>query len=270
MAKPGGQLRIAITGCASGIGAEAARILQERGAHITGFDVVEPNRSVDAFVRVDLADRASIDRAVVQAHGPFDALCNIAGLPCRPGLREKVLAVNIQGLRRFTRAMLPKLAPDASIVNMASRAGQRWRENIEQVKAILRLDDDTDIAAFCAAHAIDDVRAYDLSKEALIVWSISQTEALLPRGIRMNTISPGAIDTAIMPDFIAAFGERATRQIARAGRPGSATEVAEVVAFLASPQSHWIKGADVIVDGGKSAFATRDMLGLGAAGIRSL
>lgn len=265
-------LRIAITGCATGIGAETARILKERGAHVTGFDIAEPKGNVDTFIRIDLADRASIDRAAVQAAGPFDALCNIAGLPPKAGNSTcaRILSVNTMGLRRFTRAMLPKLGANASIVNMASRAGQRWRENIEQVKALLRLDDDADVAAFCAANAIDDVRAYDLSKEALIVWTMSQTEALLAKKLRMNTISPGAIDTGIMPDFIAAFGERATRQIARAGRPGSATEVAQVVAFLASPQSHWIKGIDVAVDGGKGAFATSDLLGLSTAGIKGI
>ena len=266
------QLRIAITGCASGIGAEAARILRESGAHVTGFDIFEPKSNVDTFVKIDLADRASIDRAAAHVTDPFDALCNIAGLPPKSGnsTAPRILSVNLMGLRRFTRAMLPKLAPGASIVNMASRAGQRWRENIEQVKTLLALDDDADMAAFCAAHAIDVVRAYDLSKEAVIVWTISQTEALLRRQLRMNTISPGAIETGIMADFIAAFGERATRQIARAGRPDSATEVAEVAAFLASPQSHWIKGTDVIVDGGKSAFAASDVLGLGAAGIKGM
>lgn len=263
-------LRVIITGCASGIGAEAARLLKQRGADITGLDVVEPKAHVDRYLPIDLSQLASIDRAVADLNGPYDALCNIAGLPCRPGLREKVLAVNVQGLRRLTGAVLPKLSSDASIVNMASRAGQRWRENIAQVNALLRLADDADLAAFCTTHGIDDVRAYDLSKEALIVWTIAQTEALAARGLRMNTISPGAVDTSILQDFLNAFGERATKQIARAGRSASATEVAEVVAFLASRESGWIKGTDIVVDGGKGAFATSDQLGLGIAGIAGL
>jgi NAD(P)-dependent dehydrogenase (short-subunit alcohol dehydrogenase family) len=257
------QLRVIITGCASGIGSEAARQLKQRGAEITGLDVGEPKANVDCYLPVDLSRSASIDRAADALQGPYDALCNIAGLPCRPGLREQVLAVKVQGLRRLTRAVLPKLTPGDSIVNMASRAGQRWRKNIAQVIALLQLSDDPDLAAFCGVNGIDDVRAYDLSKEALIVWTISQTEALVTRGLRMNTISPGAVDTGILSDFLAAFSERATRQIARAGRSASATEVAEVVSFLASRESGWIKGTDSVVDGGKAAFATSDQLGPG-------
>ena len=260
-------MRVVVTGCSSGIGAEAARLLKARGAEVTGIDIVQPAAHVGHFLQVDLADVASIDRTIAALDGPYDALCNIAGLPCRPGLRSKVLAVNVRGLRRLTRALIPMLADGAAIVNLASRAGQRWRDNIEQVKALLRLPDDADLAAFCEAHGVDDVRAYDLSKEALIVWTMAQTERLLARGLRMNTISPAAVDTTILADFINAFGDRATRQIARAGRAASTTEVAEVVAFLAGRESKWIKGVDIIVDGGQSAFVTSDLLGLDQIGV---
>ena len=255
-------MRVVVTGCASGIGAEAARLLKLKGAEVTGIDIVEPGAHVDHFLAVDLADVASIDRAAGALHGRYDALCNIAGLPCRPDLRAKLLAVNVRGLRRLTRALIPMLGDGASIVNLASRAGQRWRDNMEQVKALLRLPDDADLAAFCEAHGVDDVRAYDLSKEALIVWTMAQTEPWGARGLRINTISPAAVDTTILADFINAFGDRATRQIARAGRAASPTEVAEVVAFLASRDSRWMKGVDIIVDGGQSAFVTSDLLGL--------
>lgn len=255
---------VAITGCATGIGAESARILRSRGAHVTGFDVADASGLVDTYIPLDLSDPKSIARAVDAAAGHFDALCNIAGLPPKSGSLSagRILSVNFIGTRHFTQALLPKLAKGASIVNMASRAGSRWRENLPQVKALLALDDSAEPAAFCKAQAIDDVRAYDLSKEAIIVWTLAQSEPLLKRDVRINSISPGAITTRIYDDFINAFGERATRQIARAGRAGKPEEVAELVAFLASRESAWIKGVDINVDGGKGAFATCDALGL--------
>ena len=258
-------LRVAITGCAMGIGAESARILRSRGAHVTGFDVADASGLVDTFIPLDLSSAASIVQAADSAAGRFDALCNIAGLPPKSGAltAERILQVNFVGTRLFTQALVPKLAAGASIVNMASRAGSRWRDNLAQVKTLLALEKHEQVAGFCKANAIDDVRAYDLSKEAIIVWTLAETEPLLARDLRINSISPGAITTRIYDDFIAAFGERATRQIARAGRAGGPNEVAELVAFLASPESGWIKGVDINVDGGKGAFATCDALGLG-------
>lgn len=257
-------LRVAITGCATGIGAESARILRLRGAHVTGFDVADASGLVDTFIPLDLSDHGSIGRAADAARGSYDALCNIAGLPPKSGslTAERILQVNFVGTRLFTEAFVPKLAAGGSIVNMASRAGSRWRENLAQVKALLALREHGQVAGFCMAKAIDDVRAYDLSKEAIIAWTLAETEPLLARDLRINSISPGAITTRIYDDFIAAFGERATKQIARAGRAGRPDEVAELVAFLASRESGWIKGVDINVDGGKSAFAVCDALGL--------
>jgi NAD(P)-dependent dehydrogenase (short-subunit alcohol dehydrogenase family) len=261
-------LKVAITGCATGIGAQSARILRSRGAHVTGFDVADGSDVVDRFIPLDLSSAASIAKAAEAAAGSFDALCNIAGLPPKSGARTavRILEVNFVGTRLFTEALMPKLAPGASIVNMASRAGSRWRDNLEQVKALLAIHAHRDVPDFCLRNRIDDVRAYDLSKEAIIAWTLVATEPLLARELRINSISPGAITTRIYDDFIAAFGERATRQIARAGRAGRPEEVAELVAFLASPESGWIKGVDINIDGGKGAFAACDALGLTGMG----
>ena len=105
------------------------------------------------------------------------------------------------------------------------------------------------------------MRSYDLSKEAVIVWSIAQVEPLIARDIRINTVSPAAVETRILDDFVTAFGERATKMMARTRRSGRPEEVAEVVAFLAGPQSSWVKGVDMPVDGGTSALLSADAIG---------
>jgi len=254
--------RVVITGAATGIGAETARRLRAAGAHVTALDIAEPSDAIDAYVPVDLGDTAAIDAAVAALDGPFDALCNVAGLPPREGLTAKILAVNFLGLRRLTTAMLDKLSPGASIVNVASVAGMRWRDNLDQVKALMALSDDGDTAAFCETHDIDRVRAYDLSKEAVIVWTMAQTEALITRELRANTVSPAAVATGILDDFKAAFGERAARNIARVGRTGTPEEIAAVIVFLASPASGWLKGIDIRIDGGTVALNMCDALDL--------
>ena len=255
-------MRVAMTGAAHGIGAAAAAILKVRGADIVAFDIDEPGDGVDRWIAVDMSDPNAISAAAAAVDGPFDVLINCAGLPPRAGLEAKILAVNAFGLIAMTKALLPKLAPGASIVSVASKAGALWRENIDQVKALLVLPGVDALPDFVAAQGIDPVRAYDLSKETVIAWSMGQVEALIARDIRINTVSPAAVETRILDDFVNAFGDRATKMMARTRRSGTPEEVGKVIASLAGPQSSWIKGADIPVDGGTTALVAADALGL--------
>ena len=169
--------------------------------------------------------------------------------------------VNWFGLKQFLDGMLEKLSPGASIVNTASRAGAFWRDNLDQVKALHTLDR-SGLFDFIAKNEIDATRSYNLSKEAVIVMTLARTEEMIARNFRMNSVSPAAVSTGILDDFVKAFGEKVAQNVARAGRPGTPEEVANVIAFMASPESHWIKGQDILIDGGMSAMAMTDMMGL--------
>lgn len=254
-------MRVALTGGATGIGAAVATKLKEAGHHVTAFDISDPGGNVDRWVQTDLSDPASISAALAAVDGPFDALINNAGLPPRPGLEEIILRVNWFGLKAFLDGMLDKLAPGAAIVNTASRAGAMWRDNIDQVKALMALPPD-DLPGFIAQAGMDATRAYNLSKEAVIVMTLARTEEMIARGVRMNSVSPAAVSTGILDDFVTAFGERVAKNIARVGRPGLPEEVADVILFLVGPQSQWLKGTDIVIDGGMGALAQADMLGL--------
>lgn len=256
----------AVTGVASGIGAALAARLLARGCRVTGFDVRPPAGAAFPCHAVDLGDLASIEPALAAAAGPFDGLCNNAGVSPRPGHEAAILTINYFAQRTVTRALLPRLAPGASIVNMASRAGARWRENLEQVKRLAALNprDAGDVAAFVRDERIDAVRAYNLSKEALIAWTVAESEAMTARGLRVNAVCPGAVATGLLTDFAAAFGEAMARNVARAGRPGQPEEIAAVAEFLLDPASSWLRGAEIAPDGGMGAFAASDALGLAA------
>ncbi|MEH6579673.1 MAG: coniferyl-alcohol dehydrogenase [Amphritea sp.] len=255
-------MKIAVTGGATGIGRELVGLYKKQGASVTVFDILEPDYAVDQYIAMNLASPESIERAVAQAEGPFDALCNVAGLPPREGNGPLGLRVNFLGTRQFTQAMLNKLSDGAAIVNVASKAGAMWRQNSDQVKQLMALPAEADSEAFCEQNKIDDTRAYNLSKEAVIVWTMAECEALLAKGIRMNTVSPAAVETGILKEFKAAFGEATQRNINRVGRAGSPEEIAEVVLFLASAQSNWLKGIDICVDGGMGACNITDALEL--------
>lgn len=254
-------MRVALTGGSSGIGAEVARKLAELGHEVTAFDISEPQVQVSRWIKTDLSDPGSIQAATDAVSGKYDALINNAGLPPRDGLEEVILKVNWFGLRRFMAGLLDKLEPGAAIVNTASRAGAMWRENIAEVKALMALEPEK-LSNFIQERGIDATRAYNLSKEAVIVMTMAETENLIARNLRMNSVSPAAVSTAILKDFAAAFGDRMVKNVARAGRPGLPEEVADAIIFLASPESGWIKGQDITIDGGMSAMSVSDKLDL--------
>ena len=253
-------MRIALTGGSSGIGAAVLKKLTATGGDVTCFDIAEPEGAT-RWVQTDLSSPASIAQALDQVDGPFDVLINNAGLPPRDGLAEKVLLVNWFGLRQFLDGMLNKMSEGAAIVNVASRAGAMWRDNLEEVKALQALSQE-ELPQFLASRSIDATRAYNLSKEAVIVMTCARTQEMIARGFRMNSVSPAAVSTGILDDFVKAFGPKVAANIARAGRAGTAEEVADVICFLASKESYWIKGQDIAIDGGMGAMAMTDMMGL--------
>ena len=254
-------MKVALTGGASGIGAAVAAALKIDGHHVTAFDISEPQENVDRWVETDLSDPASIKAAIDAADGPYDALINNAGLPPRDGLAELVLRVNFFGLRAFMDGLCDNLSDGGAIVNVASRAGTQWRDNLEEVKALIALDP-ANLADFIAARTISPTRAYNLSKEAVIVTTMAGTQSLIARNLRANSISPAAVSTDILQDFATAFGDKMAQNVARVGRPGLPSEIASAIVFLASPASGWIKGQDIVIDGGMSAIATSEALGL--------
>lgn len=253
----------AITGVASGIGAELARILKARGDKVIGFDITPTDINVDQYIPLDLGDPASIATAAEACPANLSGLCNNAGLPPREGLEATILQVNFVGTRAFTDAMMPKLGAGASLVNMASKAGHGWRDNLDQVKRLAAITSPDDLPDFIATEGMNTTRAYNLSKEAVLLWSLATTERMINADIRVNSLSPGGIATGILDDFRKAFGDAMAKNVARAGRPGNPEEVAEIAAFLLMPESNWIKGTDIAIDGGMGGFNMTDTLGLG-------
>jgi NAD(P)-dependent dehydrogenase (short-subunit alcohol dehydrogenase family) len=217
---------------------------------------------VEALYKCDLSDPAQI-RQLVQAlpHG-VHGIANVAGLP-PTAPAELVLKVNLVGLKAFTLAMVPKLADGASIVNLASLAGFDWASHISSIHDSEALDFD-DVAEFVRTHDAGDAggRSYFFSKEALVAWTLENRWTWRERGIRMNAVSPGPVDTPILPDFVQTLGARAEEDMRVMDRPGTPADIAPVVAFLLSDGSAWIRGANIPVDGGMSSHLLSTLHGL--------
>jgi NAD(P)-dependent dehydrogenase (short-subunit alcohol dehydrogenase family) len=244
---------IIVTGVASGIGAKTAALLAARGATIIGLDQKPPADPPHRFVVVDLAAPESIEAAVARIEEGLDGICNVAGVPPTLGT-DRVLRVNFLGLRMLTEQLGPRLKPGASIVNVASLAGINWRNRWEAIRSFLALRDFAEVPAFCARHGVTDDNCYAFSKEALIAWTIAASRSWQERGVRLNAISPGPVQTPILADFRATIGGRFQGVVSTLERPAAtAEEIAAVIAFLVSPDSAWIRGTNLPVDGGAAA-----------------
>lgn len=246
-----GNKTIVVTGVSSGIGAETARLLRFHGARVIGVDRNAPGTTLDGYVQADLSTAQTIDAAVAQLPSRVDALCNIAGVPGTAPV-ELVARVNYLGLRHLTERLLPRMPEGGAVVNVASVLGAEWPQRLDQHKALAGAAGFEAGAAWLAAHPVPQSNCYQYFKEALIVWTLTQSQPwFLQHSVRMNSVAPGPVFTPILGDFVTMLGaERVEQDAHRMKRPAYPDEIAPVIALLCADETRWVNGVNLPVDGG--------------------
>lgn len=248
--------RAVVTGCASGIGAQVCQQLDELGAHVIGLDRCRPALGLSDFHEVDLSDPASIDEAAAAIAGPVDALFNVAGVSSGIGDPLLVVTINFLGLRHLTEALIPRMPAGSSIVSVSSLAAAAYREHGKQVVPLLRTVTMRAGRQWCESNPDLLGAGYQISKEAIILYTMRSATALGARGIRINCTGPGVTETPILEQLRTAYGAAYLDDIAKPlGRVCDPAEQAAVLLFLNSRAASYISGQVLWVDGGNVGAA---------------
>lgn len=242
-----------MTGASSGIGRATTDLLVADGDEVISLDIQEAPPGAARHIHCDMSDPVSIDAAVAQLDGRVDGLLNVAGVPGTLS-GEMVMRVNTLGLRHLSEALLDRVERGGAIVNVASIAGFSWQRHLEDIQALLKTADFESGLAWCAKRDMDGNAAYMFSKECVVVYTMQLAGPALARGLRCNSVSPGPVETPILPDFKEQAGPGQLEWVMKqTGRGASPLDIARTIRMLAGPETEWVNGRDLIVDGGFSA-----------------
>ena len=243
--------RYVVTGAASGIGQDVAAQLIKAGAQVYSLDRNTPTVPVDRHVTVDLADEASIDTAIAGLDGTFDGLVNVAGVP-GTAPADLVLAVNFLAVRHLTESLFDRLVPGGAIVIVSSTAGFAWPNRLPAILELLATDSYAEGAQWFTDHP-QDGNAYNFSKEAATVYTMTMGLAVAENGLRINAVLPGPVQTPILTDFEESMGKDNLDGIKELlGRHAEPEDITPPILFLLSDASRWVNGHQLIADGGIS------------------
>jgi NAD(P)-dependent dehydrogenase (short-subunit alcohol dehydrogenase family) len=254
--------RAVVTGCASGIGEQVARQLDELGAEVVGLDRNPPALQLKEFHEIDLADPASIERAVAVIGGPVDSLFNVAGVSSGIGNPLLVTTINFLGMRHLTEAVAPTMPDGSSIACVSSLAAAGYLEHQHNIAGLLKTRSFDEGVEWCRQNP-DELAdgGYRLSKEAIIFYCMVNAVPLGARGIRINCTAPGVTETPILDQLRTAYGQDYLDSFPKPlGRVSEPAEQAAVLVFLNSRAASFITGQVLWVDGGNVASRIADAL----------
>ena len=265
---------VIITGGAQGIGEACARRFASEGAHVVLADVDDTRGNALAadlgalYVHCDVGDKRQVDAAVaatVQAHGRIDVLVNNAGIFHAADFLEvteedfdAVLRVNLKGAFLMGQAVARVMAAAADSSDSGDRTsrGSGLGNRTSRGSGLGNRTSRGSIVNMSSVNgvlAIPTIASYNVSKGGINQLTRVMALALAPHNIRVNAVAPGTIATELAAKAVLTSDEAKAKIMSRTPmrRLGEPSEIADVVAWLASDAASYVTGEIVVVDGGR-------------------
>jgi len=246
---------VAITGAASGIGAAVCARARAEGHDVIGID--RANAEVQADLSTASGRQAAIAAVLERGGGALDRLVCCAGVGVSAPSGGLIVAVNYFGAGMLADGLADALGrgqqPAAVIISSLVAA----RPGIEQSPMVEAMLADDEARALELADAEDEPHlAYAASKYAIACFVRRRAVDWARRGIRLNALAPGAVDTPLHQAALdhPRYAEATRQFIAPLGRDSRPDEQAAVIAFLLSEQASFIHGSVIFADGGMDAM----------------
>lgn len=256
-----------VTGAATGVGRAVATKLTDLGANVYALDINEV-KNVTEFIRTDLSKKEQVDSALERLPERIDILISnaaLAGTTFQDYVFSipEVFSVNYVACRYLVESLLPKMNEKSRIVVVSSTTGELWKEKIDILNDLYENANTYETAVKWAEMQIENERVfnglerpdsvYTFCKEALIYYVKRSSFDLLKRGIGINVLCPGGIDTPMTDEIARIVGSHewdkaATNPIL--GRASTAEEQADCIIFMASDMSRCLIGCDITSDFG--------------------
>ena len=260
-----------ITGAAGGMGAAIAKLLAEQSYPLVLCDLnAEPLEALAkglgdkvpvAVVAGDVTAADYAERIIAALAGrKISAFAHAAGVSPSMADGKRVFAINFTASKRLTEALLPHMAQGGAAILIASNSGQTIARPLFDKALWKVLGGGTSLILNLMLR--NSRAAYPMSKRAIQLYAQAMAPAFGKLGARIVSLSPGIIDTS-MGRLEQAAGPEMDKmiEVTPLRRMGEPSEIASVVAFLASSAASYISGTDILVDGGTIA-GIRDIGGV--------
>jgi len=242
---------VVITGCFSGMGEAAAKILLDLGAEVHGIDYKDCTLPLASFTNVDMRDPASIEAGVAGLSGKIDCLFHCAGLPSGVFPAMDLMKVNFMGVRLLTELIMPMMGGKGAVASISSTAGLGWSQRIPVHMALIMTQGFQGGVDWCEANRDQVAEGYAFSKEAMNVWTQFMGAKMIKQGIRFNCTMPSPTQTPMMKHFHETAGKDIVDAAAEPlGRYTTPAEQAGPLVLLNSDAAGVVNGVVLPVDGG--------------------